>query len=879
MSTNPNEQSDFLARLRESVQQADQSNDYDRDHQDTRSQDEFETALSHLLAASDDDKDTSCDRPCPCEDDESYECVCPEELQCTGCSACGTREDPVNLATGQSESCPIPRPPELSGSYCDCIVTVTMEPSNSEGPVYPFAFEDCETYTSCCAGASLRGGKCDNWCFSDGNGNVITFDKDSGEILCWTKPDGSTMDFVRPLSVGFNQTNRQPVEIITTWDSEGDTYTQSQKIDYFSDLANEELRQCITVRRKKNQGDWNELSRVEFEYYDSVVDGCGRPGELKFEHRQEKKDGQWQAAQSKYYRYYTDDTADGKPGLIKLIVHEENLHRITDPENASDAQLAGCAYVCYKYNDQSQVRWIATKAGAIEKTITYELNPNSDVKADLGNHWKRKAIMTSSDGLDLIVFSNSRGQDLLKHESGDGIEKVTAYRFDERGRQIAVYHPSVFDADAGLYDQSQSDLELRLKTNDGLIEHTVYHAQTDETIGAVEHKVQSRQVQKGSAGTPIILSTTEYVLHKAGLGDQETSIARVSKQTNYRGFEAGVSIDPTVTSYTYTRHPDTNQIKTRTTHLPDVSIDQNGQASTTGNVTVEHFDSFSRLTKSIDAHGFETHYQYDAATNARTKMVQDAGSGGLNLVTDHSVDDHGRAIETLGPVHEVGGQSIRHANWTVHVSETETWTASGYQTSAGEKVLINPVQITRNALDGSVSESISATRGSESESVGPLTSTDSFPQSSWVRWSQTFKNECGVVTETRVYHDIPDDGQGDAVTNYAQIIYGYDERLRQNRVETADGTIRRTVFNCAGLATSQWIGTNDNAATDSDPTGGSASSNDMIQLSSSTYDWAARLIESRTLQNANSADDRVTETHYDCKAVRLKRLPLGLMPA
>ncbi len=59
---------------------------------------------------------------------------------------------------------------------------------------------------------------------------------------------------------------------------------------------------------------------------------------------------------------------------------------------------------------------------------------------------------------------------------------------------------------------------------------------------------------------------------------------------------------------------------------------------------------------------------------------------------------------------------------------------------------------------------------------------------------------------------------------------------RDSRIETTDGTIRRTVFNAHDQVVSSWVGTNGTGATDSDPTGNNAFGNDMVLLSSCEYD-------------------------------------------
>ena len=94
---------------------------------------------------------------------------------------------------------------------------------------------------------------------------------------------------------------------------------------------------------------------------------------------------------------------------------------------------------------------------------------------------------------------------------------------------------------------------------------------------------------------------------------------------------------------------------------------------------------------------------------------------------------------------------------SIATCEHEVWSASGYATGSvpSEYVytLQNPVSITKMDHDGRTTDSIQAVRTPPGflaaighgcvptselfvESAGPLTSSDSFPQVSFVRWSQ-----------------------------------------------------------------------------------------------------------------------------------------------
>ena len=87
-----------------------------------------------------------------------------------------------------------------------------------------------------------------------------------------------------------------------------------------------------------------------------------------------------------------------------------------------------------------------------------------------------------------------------------------------------------------------------------------------------------------------------------------------------------------------------------------------------------------------------------------------------------------------------------------------------------------------------------------------------------------------------MYHTIPPSGNGSSGTNYDETDFAYSAMGRQNYVQTPGGTITRSVYDVRGQEVSQWIGTDDTDATDSDPTGGGATGNNMKMVSASEYD-------------------------------------------
>jgi RHS repeat-associated protein len=361
----------------------------------------------------------------------------------------------------------------------------------------------------------------------------------------------------------------------------------------------------------------------------------------------------------------------------------------------------------------------------------------------------------------------------------------------------------------------------------------------------------------------------------------DVTIYPVGESTVFR-FEDGSGA--ITTRFDFTWFADTAQIQQQTTTLPVVPTNQNGTGAT--DTVTDIFDMHGNLIWQRDALGFITRRTYDLPTGAILQEIRDVdGSlvtlpsgwstppgGGLHLTTDFEHDPLGRTTQTLGPEHDVFGQAVRTANWTIYRDlEDETYSAQGYATGlpgSYDYTLINPISIQRMSADGRSRDSIVAVWGENGdvETPGRLTPADTFPQSSWVRWSRILSNDQGQVTASRVYHLIPASGEGTVGTNYDETTFGYDLMGRQNKSVTPAGTISRTVFDVRGLAVSSWIGTNDNGATDSDPTGGGATGNNMVQVTASEYDGGSaggsgNLTEQTQFVDASAT--RVTIFEYD----------------
>jgi len=673
------------------------------------------------------------------------------------------------------------------------------------------------------------------WRLTDPDGKVWEFDANSGLVSKMTSPGGQVTDFI--------QQSGRIVE--KRWSFNGKV--EARVFSYLNDRVSE----VILYRGTTATPHQTAVRRALLVYYDTLVANQGNVGDLKTVYQ-----SGWQTISTSYYRYYTAVSSIGYVGGLKYIVEPSGYLKLSNPNTASDSEVADVASKAFQYNSTSRrVTRASTNGGAETFDIAYTTGTNVQAY----NNWQLKAVATQPDGSTLTVFANHVGQDLLRDHQLSSKRYIEYFKYNNDGRLIQHANPSAINLTGTPYNETSADLNVQLNASLGLIQLTTYYGPTATAPGYPE----LLQVKKGSSGTPINLSKTEYEKKTVGT----VSVYKVTKTTAYRS-DTGTG-DPLSTEYVNTFHSGTVQLNQVTTKLPDVPTGQNGGTWLTNNTRVQVLNIQNQLTQSVDAKGTKTDFQYDASIGTQTQMLQDSGSGKLNLATNTLSDEMGRPIRVLDPSHVNGAQNIRSVEWTVYLDDQhEVRSAQGYLIGTSSYTLINPVTINRSDASGRPIDQIVATRGSNVESAGELTAADTFPQSSWTTWTNHSYGDNGRLLYTRVYHSVPTSGSGSSGTNYDQTDFGYDSMGRQNRTQGADGTITRQVFDIRGLVTATWIGTNDNGATDNDPSGGGAAGNNMKPVTKPEYDGGqnsgdGNLTKITSPVDNTAVNDRVTKFEFD----------------
>ena len=646
---------------------------------------------------------------------------------------------------------------------------------------------------------------------------------------------------------------QRPVDFLRSADSGSDN--DGFYYSYYTSGANTGLLQSVT-----HKVDSANVQQAVYTYYGSG-DPNGNVGDLESVVTQEW-DGvsAWDDTGTTYYRYWLGTEPTGvKHGLKYLVGPRAYALMVTagiTPETATNTQVADYADEYYEYDPTTrQVTKEIVNAGT--QTYTYAYATSSFTNDN--NQWQTKTTVGLPNGASNIVYSNYVGQTMLSvYQSGSDVW-CTYYQYDSSGNVILQAQPSAVVS----YDDTHANLNVTLNSASGLI--YTYQFYTSTGGGGVAGYMQYEQVQEGSGGTADILREYQYTSQTVGTA----TVYRRSKVICYPD-AADHTININCVIYTYVWYSGTFQVQQLTTTWPEVDTTQNGSGSS--NNQNQYFDEYGQVTWIRDERGFLTNFTWDLSTGGLVQRIDDVDTtlvtppsgtgwttpagGGLNLTTDYTIDQLGRMTQELGPQHtvDIGGTatSIRRARWMVYFDTTQmTYEGVGYATgtSSYTYTLINPVKVTQYDNGGNVVDEQMATRSSTS---GPLSPSDTFPQSTWVRWHHYDYDNSGLLTDEREYFLIPATGNGSSGTNYNETDYGYDVMRSPLRRQTPGGTITRAVYDDRERMIGNWVGTNDTGATPSNPAG-SGSPNNMVQVAAYQYDGGS----------AGGDDNLTQQTLYD----------------
>jgi RHS repeat-associated protein len=569
----------------------------------------------------------------------------------------------------------------------------------------------------------------------------------------------------------------------------------------------------VTLSRETSDRSSVEVARARYTYYGSRSPH-GAEGDLAEVECATRARGEWEVVRRSYYRYYTGaESRRGFPHGLKLLLDTEGIRQLSAARNAPldsipESVLNEFAAFRFEYDPRTRYAISSTLGGSRHCTFAYAGRAYAAMPGT--NEWYTKTTETQPDGTIATVYSNIRGQVLLIRRQYGGIEQFDYHRYDDEGRRILRADTAAVEG----YDETRSDLEVKLHPDEGVVRTFVSHYMRGE--GSTVERVQYESLRLGEHGTEHRISELHYELRRA----RHSVLPVIVKSVIYTGEN---STGPVVTTVSYEWYPDTVQIMQRTIYLPDVTLENNGPS--TGVYTMESYDSRGLLVAYRDEAGIMKCIGHDPYTWQQIRMVEDSSTGlppswtplpgaHFNRTTDLTVDVTGAYVAVIAPPHLVDGRPVRRVDWFREFHRKllrYSIRTTGYLDGGEARLTEPPAPVDIVVSDGAarIHSIIRSERGPVNATAEPVVSDDYDDRSRWTRWEQRLYSHNGWLSATRVYHRIPLSGAGRPGEHYSETRLLSDVMGRQVGYRAPGGTITRSTRDASGHIIEISMGTDD----------------------------------------------------------------------
>jgi RHS repeat-associated protein len=629
----------------------------------------------------------------------------------------------------------------------------------------------------------------------------------------------------------------------------GVTVTESYLYSYLSSGTNNGLMASVTLRRQTGGGAWSTVQSVEYTYYDGVeAHGPARALKLAV-----VKDGNGNAIDTSYYRYYVTGEANGYKNGLKYAFKPASYARLAaafaDPSSATDAQVAPYADNYFEYDGSQRVtKEIAQGDGCSSCTGglgTYQFSYTQGFNPNDPNNWSMKTVETMPDNSTLTVYTNAWGEPIVSALGVGANQWIVHTRYDDHERPILVAYPSAVSGYSEVYSDLMNysgGVSPYVNDTSGLIVKDSFYSATDataSTAAGVYGYYASENIQQGETGTAVPQEAWKYFTRTVSGND----VGFVGEDKRFRN-DDGTGAQATTFSYTW--QGTSYQPDTITMTLPTVTAAQNGPG--TADTMAVAFDTYGRPIWTKDGDGFLDYAEYDLTTGGVTKSITDVNTaltsdftglpagwstpsgGGLHLKTAAEVDALGRDTKVTAPNGNVTYLTYNDANHEARVYRG--WnTSTNLPTGPTEVYRIDRPGSYTEALTMSATPAVTGGRPTGGESISGV-QTD----------VRDYTNAAGQVVNHDEYFNLAgltytnSTTFGTENTNYYRTRLAYDERGRLARTQTPTGTIYRTVFDELGRPVSDWVGTNDTPGSGFWSPGNNTPPSNMVQVRSYEYD-------------------------------------------
>jgi hypothetical protein len=721
----------------------------------------------------------------------------------------------------------------------------------------------------------------DTWTSDDYVVPVLSLDDGSDEFTV-SKPNGTKFVFH-----DFDATNAGKLKRIE--DGYGNsidyTYDGSNRIDYITDEddhkfvyeyyaypdANEGKLKSIKTYKALTVSNANLVAQMDYVYHDGGGDPGGSLGDLilvtKKLRATSDADGTLSITRTTHYRYWTDsydtDTNPGTNHKLKYVVLPENFNRFDatyDYDSATDGQVADYANTYYEYDSNYRVRQVqergascsACGGGSTLGTTDYAWTENGTPPGDY-NTWNLHVVVDRPDDTRVILDMNKAKQPLTMvfQDEDDGsptLEWILHLDYTAHNRVSTIARASANSA----YDES-APYGVTQNSGAGLITEFEYFS-----AGSYEDYLKVVKIKQGTSGSAIKVS--EFGRTITERPDLATSVTRYES-------DAGGGSDGRTVSVAHTFYDmDKVQVKQIEVTQPTITTAKNGP--NVAAVTKGFFDTTGRLRWRLDPEGYVSYYGHDASTGMNDFFVADVDTGSLPAGIDDDWDGttYGFGADDDVPFARSGGGAALNIDW----SATYDWLGRVRKTTDAEGIVNYFVyknaetRVYRAWQGGAVDKPMLGTTIQYVDQEGRLersvqlkndvtisltadepNGAESFDGDDEVSRTVRVFDTAGLLTEARVYHNIPTNGDGSEWSEYYSTFYEYDDMgrptlviqdVRQAPNQFAEDVeqVTETVYDAVGRV----IETKEGVSGDGHDVGASApySKPTMVTLSKMFYD-------------------------------------------
>ena len=502
-------------------------------------------------------------------------------------------------------------------------------------------------------------------------------------------------------------------------------------------------------------------------------------------------------------------------------------------------------------------------------TYSYAYYDNS-ANTDGANNWEYRTTETLPDSSTNVVYTNYKGQVLLRSFTPNGSSNkwITGFKYNSDFTLLHKYMPSAMSTSSSgatsLFTDSNLSLTYHVRNGEGLIYQFPYHAGGGggttpsgfgSGVGLLNGLSDSGPDQRD------FYVYYERSFTPSGQTAQKIYLVSEHELFSIHGALGGIATGRN-TKWTYTfgsLHfgPDTIKVE-----KPEIDGTQNGPGGGVRDTTETVLEAYGRPQWVKDGVGAIHYTQYDDATGTPIQKIVDVdtslisgepgtwSSSGTHEITEYDIDNLGRVTMTTLPEGQV--------NYTVYndtAHETRkyiAWDDTGHTT-------LGPTELRREDRLYGYTETLTMIEAPSYNGSDEPTGAEDIDQLQTL--SRVYQNIGGQAVRSDRYFKLSGVTYSDATyigtqdTHYYKTTIEFDTRGRTSKTTLPTTTVYETIYDALGRVTSKTVGTTATSQT--------TTTEYFYDGSVPSSEQVGDGLLTRIVHKPGTGSDRVTFMYYD----------------